>query len=523
MLVADPIAEAGIEALRHQCDVEVHLRQSEAALIERAPRFDAIVVRSETRITEAILRAGTRLRVVARAGVGVDNIDVAAATRAGVIVVNSPEGNTIAAAEHTVAMLLSMSRRIPPAVASLHSGEWARSRFVGVEVCNKTLGVIGFGKIGREVALRARGLQMSVVAHDGFVTEEQARALGVELVDLKTLFQRSDYITVHTPLTRDTKGLLGTAAFEQMKPGVRIINCARGGIVDEAALLEALSNGRVAGAALDVFEQEPPTPHSPLLDHPNVVATPHLGASTEEAQVNVALDVADQIIRVLAGEPARAAVNLPAVSAEVFNRIAPYLELGSRIGRLHAQLGETLPTRVNVSYSGEVLKDDIGPVTRSVLVGLLQPFLAEGVNYVNAPFIAGQRGLLVTESKSAGWTDYTNFIRVEVDYGAERRVIGGTVLGRKDMRIREIDGYKIDLNPEGSLLVVQHHDRPGIIGLVGTMMGDAGVNIAGMYVGREAVGKRAMMVLTIDSAPPQPLLDEIKRAIQADYVRLVVL
>jgi D-3-phosphoglycerate dehydrogenase len=523
ILVADPIAEAGIELLRRGGEVDVVKGLSPEQLAEKIAPYDALVVRSESRVTEHVLEAGKRLKVVARAGVGVDNIDVPAATRLGVVVVNSPEGNTMAAAEHTVAMLLALSRRIPDAVASLRSGEWKRSQFVGVEIYNKVLGVIGFGKIGREVARRGIGLGMEVLASDVFVTPELARREGVELVELPELLRRSDYITVHTPLTRDTRGMIADEAFAGMKQGVRILNCARGGIIDEAALLRALESGKVAAAALDVFEQEPVPPDSPLVRHPKVIATPHLGASTEEAQVNVALDVADQILEILDGRPPRSAVNMPAIGADVFARIKPHLDLGVKIGRLHAQLADSPIAAVSVTYSGDVLNLDLQPVTRGVLMGLLQPVLAQSVNFVNAPYIAEQRGIRVTESKTAGEEDYPNYIRVEVEETDGRRTIGGTVISRRDQRIREIDQFQIDLKPEGYMVFAMHHDRPGVIGSIGTLLGNAAINIAGMYVGREAVGKRAIMVLTVDEPVPEALLEEIKTAIQAEFVRLVEL
>jgi D-3-phosphoglycerate dehydrogenase len=523
VLVADPIAEAGIDRLRQVAQVDVRTGQPADELVRIIPEYDAMVVRSETKVTEAMFQAGKRLKAVARAGVGVDNIDVPAATRAGVVVVNSPEGNTIAAAEHTVAMLLALSRNIPDAVGSLRSGEWKRSKFVGVEVYNKVLGVIGFGKIGREVAKRGRGLGMQVLASDAFVTPELARREGVELVELPELLSRADYITVHTPLTRDTRGILNDEAFATTKDGVRVINCARGGIIDEAALLRALESGNVGGAALDVFEQEPaPTDH-PLIKHPKVISTPHLGASTQEAQVNVAVDVAEQIVEILQGMPPRTAVNMPAVSADVFARIQPYLELGVKIGRLHSQLADTPIHGVTVIYSGDVLNLDIQPVTRGVLMGLLQPVLAQSVNFVNAPYIAEQRGIRVTESKLAGEEDYPNYLQVVVEESDGTRTIGGTVLGRRDQRIREIDEFQIDLRPEGYMVFARHLDKPGVIGKVGTLLGEAGINIAGMYVGRESAGKRAIMVLTVDERISEELLERIKTAIDAELVRLVEL
>jgi D-3-phosphoglycerate dehydrogenase len=523
VLVADRISPVGIDRLREGAAVDVATGLTEAELCQRMGDYDALVVRSETQVTAAVLKAGKRLRIVARAGVGVDNIDVPAATEQGILVVNSPEGNTIAAAEHTVAMLLALSRKIPAAAQSLREGEWARGRFVGTEVYQKTLGVIGFGKIGREVARRARGLGMQVLASDVFVSPEQASREGVELVDLPALLARADYVTVHVPLTRDTRGLLGEEEFRMMKRGARLLNCARGGIVDEKALLAALEAGQLAGAALDVFSKEPPPPDEPLLRHPKVVATPHLGASTEEAQTNVALDVAEQILAVLAGRPATTAVNVPAISPEVYARLEPYLRLGTRLGRLQAQLAEGPIGSVSVTYGGELVNQDLQPVTRAILVGLLQPVLAQPVNEVNAPTIAEQRGIRVTESKTAGDADLPNSLRIEVEDSARRRSVTGTALNRRDLRIRAIDDFPIDLVPEGYLLFTIHEDRPGIIGAVGTLLGARGINIAGMHVGRDRVGGRAVMVLTVDDPVPETLLEEIQREIAAQFVRFVEL
>jgi D-3-phosphoglycerate dehydrogenase len=530
VLVADKIATEGVERLRQAAEVEVATGLSPEQLRAKIADWDALVVRSETQVTEPIIAAGRRLKVIGRAGVGVDNIDVAAATRHGVIVVNSPEGNTIAAAEHTIAMLLALSRKIPDAMAAVREGRWKqRSLFIGVEIYNKTLGVIGLGKIGREVARRARGLGMQVLGSDLFVSSDQAKQLGVELVELPELIRRAEYITVHTPLTRETRGLLGDAQFAQMKRGVRILNCARGGIIDEAALVRALEEGIVAGAALDVFNEEPPPADHPLHNHERVVVTPHLGASTEEAQINVALDVAEEILAVLDGRPPRTAVNMPAVSAEVYARIEPHLRLGDRIGRLHAQLAESPLRSVEIVYSGDLLNLELQPVTRAILVGLLQPQMAGSVNFVNAPFVAESRGIRVKETKSAGETEYPNLIRVtvETEAGSNRpgrsRMISGTVHGRRSIRIQDIDQFHLDMVPEGHLLLATYVDRPGIVGQVGTLLGGHGINIAGMHVGRQEQRGQALMVLNLDDAVPAPLLAEMAAAIEAESVRLVEL
>ena len=522
VLVADPISESGIERLRSGADVDVITGQQAEELAERIGAYDALVVRSETKVTAPTLERATRLKAIARAGVGVDNIDVPAATQRGIIVVNSPEGNTIAAAEHTIALLLALSRRIPDAVASLRAGEWKRSRFVGVEVLHKTLGVIGLGKIGREVAQRGIGLGMRVIGYDAFVPADLVRKLGVELVEMDDLLEQCDYLTVHTPLNRDTRGLIGDAQFARMKEGVRVINCARGGIIDEAALLRALESGRVSGAALDVFEQEPLPPGSPLVAHPHVIATPHLGASTEEAQVNVAMDVVDQILAILAGSPPRSAVNMPAFSPEAFARLEPYLALGQAIGRLQGQLADGAVSGVSVECAGE-LCSDVGPITRAVLCGLLQPMLAEPVNLVNSPLIAERRGIRVTESKVARDEEFLNYLRVRTDEDGGGHVIGGTVIGRRDVRIRELDQFHLDLKPEGTMLFVRHTDRPGIIGRVGTRLGEAGINIAGMHVAREGIGSRAVMMLSLDEPVPDEMLTALKADAGAEMIRLIEL
>jgi D-3-phosphoglycerate dehydrogenase / 2-oxoglutarate reductase len=539
ILVADKIAAEGIARLEQAAAVDVATGLSVEQLQGKIGDYDALVVRSETQVTEPIIAAGRRLKVIGRAGVGVDNIDVTAATRSGVVVVNSAQGNTTAAAEHAVAMLLSLSRKIPAADASLRRGEWRRGDFVGVEVYNKVVGVIGLGNTGREVARRCRGLGMRVLALDPFVTPEQAERAGVELVELEDLLRRSDYISVHTHLTPQTRGMLGERQFAMMRPGVRIINCARGGIVDEAALQQALEAGHVAGAALDVFDQEPPPADHPLLRDPRVVVTPHLGASTQEAQVNVALDVADQVLAVLAGRPPRSAVNMPAVSPEEYARLEPYLRLGDKIGRLQAQLAEGPVRAVQAEYSGDLIEMEVQPITRAILLGLLRPIMPESINIVNAPVVAESRGIRVTESKLAGeavappegWSGApagalppfaANRIVVTVESG-RRRAVSGSVLAPSEIRIEAIDQFRVDLVPEGYLLFCQHVDRPGIIGSVGTLLGDNGINIAQMYVGREGPRKRALMVVSLDDPVPETVLAEMRRVIEAESMTLVEL
>lgn len=521
VLISDKLAEEGIELLQKHFDVDVKTDLEKEELIKIIGEYDALAVRSQTKVTADVLEAAKNLKIVGRAGVGVDNIDVQTATQKGIIVVNSPAGNTIAAAELAMAMMLSLSRNIPQGHNSLRAGEWKRSKFLGVELYGKTLGVYGLGKIGTEVAKRAASFEMDVIGCDPFVSDEYARKIGVELVSVDELLKRSDYITIHAPLTKDTRGSIGVAEIAKTKHGVRIINCARGGIVDEAALCEAIEEGRVAGAAFDVYESEPPPVENPLLKFDATVTTPHLGASTEEAQINVAVDVAEQIIDVLNGRPARSAVNMPALSAEVMAAVDPYLTLGERIGTMLTQLAGGAVESIEISYSGELSGLETDPVGRAVLKGLLQPVLTEQVNLVNAPVIAERRGIRITESKSQAPEDYTSLLSVKVKTDQAEKVIAGTLFGKKDIRVVQINGYPIDIVPDGTMLVTTHIDKPGIIGRVGTLLGSHNVNIAGMHVGREAVGKRAVMMLIVDDPVSESMLNQIRELDGMESAKLV--
>jgi D-3-phosphoglycerate dehydrogenase len=523
-LVSDPIAEAGLEILRRDPDVEVVVKTDHTAEeLERAvAEADALLVRSQTKVTADMIEAAPRLKVIARAGVGVDNVDVPAATRRGIIVLNSPEGNTIAATEHAIALLLALSRRIPEAYDSMRKGEWKRSKFVGVEVYNKVLGIIGLGKIGAEVARRARALGMRLLAFDPFIATELAERLGVELVTLDDLLARSDYITIHAPLTKDTRGLIGKAELEKAKHGVRIINSARGGIVDERALADAVKAGIVAGAAVDVFEEEPPK-DSPLLGVDGIIVTPHLGASTEEAQIKVAVDVAEQVMDVLHGRPARTAVNVTPLPPEALAALQPYITLAEKIGRLQAQLAQDHLTDLEIIYSGEIAELDVTVVTRSFLVGLLQPALEEPVNLVNVPLLAEARGMKIKESKSTTAEDYASLITTRVAWKGGEHVIAGTLFGRNDLRIVRMDEYRVDFEPAGYMLVADHHDRPGVIGKVGTLLGNEDINIGGMHVGRKTVRGKALMILSVDSPIPPPVMKKICRLVSMYHCALVEL
>jgi D-3-phosphoglycerate dehydrogenase len=500
VLVSDPISEQGLTALLEAPEVEVDIRTdlTPDALLDVIADYDALLVRSQTRVTADVIRAGINLRAIGRAGVGVDNIDVAAATRRGIIVINAPDGNTTSTCEHTFAMLLSMARKIPQAHSKLKNGTWDRKSFVGVEVSGKTLGILGFGRIGSEVARRALAFNMRVLAFDPFLTRERAEKLGVAMATVEEIVEQSDFITVHTPLTKETKHLLSFEQFARMKDGVRILNCARGGIIDEAALLHALNSGKVAGAALDVFEEEPATLFNPLLHHENVIVTPHLGASTKEAQINVAIDVGRELLHILRGEPFKNAVNLPSLSDEALRTISPYVTLAEKAGRLAASLTEGSIQKIEAMYAGKLADKQTDPLTRSLLKGLLGYHHGEEVNYVNAPLLAEQHRILVTETKTSRHDLYADLLQVTVHTEAHTVSVAGTLIAGLGPRIVQINDFQVDLAPEGTLIMTEHLDQPGMIGKVGTLLGLADINIASMQVGRRQAGGLALMVLAVD-------------------------
>ncbi len=510
ILVADPIADEGIQRLAsadHQVDVRTG--QGPEALEQIIGDYDALVVRSETKVTARLIAAGERLRVIGRAGVGVDNVDLEAATRRGIAVVNAPTGNTVAAAEHTMALMLALARNIPQADASLRRGEWRRQDFIGVEVRNKVLGIVGLGKVGSEVARRATAFQMRVIAHDPFVPPDYARNLGVELVALNKLLAESDFITIHTPLSATTKRLVGREQFKLLKPGVRIINAARGGLIDEALLEAALEADQVAGAALDVFSTEPPQGLR-LLESPRVVATPHLGASTAEAQVEVAVEVAEQVLATLRGEPAPFTVNAPFVPAEVRSALAPYIPVATTLGKVAIQLAEGQLQSITLAFSGEIAQYDTALLNAAALVGILSFATEERVNLVNAPLFARQRGLHVVEQKDPGGDYFTNLVTVEVhtDQGVTR--LSGTSIDDRTHLVR-VGDYSLDVELAGPyLLFTEHVDRPGMIGRVGTITGERDINISFMAVGRMGPRDRATMVVGLDDSMPEDVLEEIR-------------
>ena len=508
VLVSDSLSEKGIEILEKGAEVDVRTGMSPEELKACIGEYDALVVRSQTQVTEDVIKAAENLKIIGRAGVGVDNIDVEAATQRGIIVINAPEGNMISAAEHTIAMMMAMSRNIPQANQSMRAGKWDRKLFMGVEVRGKTLGVVGLGRIGTEVAKRAQGMEMNILAYDPFISEERAADLGVKLTTVEDIVLNADYITVHTPLTKDTRDLIDKEEFEKAKPGVRIINCARGGIINEKALAEAVASGKVAAAAIDVFTSEPPT-GSPLLEQDNIIVTPHLGASTKEAQVNVAVDVAEQIINFNQGLPVKNAINMPYVKQEIMKVLQPYLPLAEKIGKLAAQLMEEKYEGIEVSYSGEIADWDTGPVTVAALKGLLEFAMGSSVNYVNAPVIAKERKIKVVESKSKTTESYSNLIMVNIFNNGKVKTVGGTMVGTNP-RIVQIDEFSIDVLPLGHMIIALHEDHPNIIGPCCMLLGKHDINIAGMQVGRIKAGGTAIMALNVDSEVNEEILNEIR-------------
>ncbi len=506
ILVADQLAEDGLERLRQLGTVEVRTSLSELELVAEIPSYDALLVRSQTQVTEAVLEAGKRLRVVGRAGVGVDNIDVAAATKRGILVVNAPRGNIAAAAEHTIALLLATARWIPQADASVRRGEWQRSRYVGVEVRGKTLGVVGLGNIGTEVAKRAQGLEMDVIAYDPVVPRERAEQFNVELVELDDLLRRADFVTIHVPLVEGTKNLINAERLTLLKPTARLINAARGGIVDEAALALALRDGRLAMAAADVFEEEPPV-GSPLLELPNFIATPHIAASTAEAQSSVAFDVAEEVAAVLAGELPRYTVNAPALPPEELAFLRPFALLSERLAALHVQLAGGRVGSLEMVFEGEVAQADLSLLTAAAIRGLLAPFTEERINNVNARLVAAGRGIRLLEQRipQTGLGSYPSVIRLRVD-GVE--TAGTVLLG--EPRVISIGQFRVDLVPEGRFLISRHEDRPGVVGHFGTVLGAHDINIASMQVGRDAPRGRAMMLLAVDDLVNDDVLHELR-------------
>jgi D-3-phosphoglycerate dehydrogenase len=523
VLISDNLSTRGVEILKKAgLEVEFRSKTSAEEIEKMIGDYDALIIRSATKVTAGLLEKAAKLKVVGRAGSGLDNVDIPAATKKGVVVMNTPGGNTVTTAEHTIGMIFACARMIPQAYASMKAGKWEKKKFEGVELYDKTLGIIGLGAIGGVVAIRCTALGMKVLAFDPFISTEKAKQLGIELADLETIYKRSDFITLHTPKTKETAGLINKDTIAKMKDGVRIINCARGGIVNEADLFEALTSGKVAAAAFDVFEKEPPENH-PLMTLDNFIATPHLGASTKEAQENVATAVAEQIVDYLIAGTVRNAVNVPSVPADQLPSLSPYINLAERMGLFTSQVIEGGITQVTVEYSGDVSNLKLEPVTLAALKGLLTPMIQENVNYVNAPLIAKDRGIEVKVSKSGDTSEYTSLITLRVKAGGKDASVAGTLNSKKEPRIIQVDNFPMETVPEGDMLVLMNNDKPGVIGGIGTLMGQNGINIARMQFGRETQGGRAMSVVSVDSAISDELMDKVRKlpnVLSAKQVRI---
>ncbi len=523
VLVSDNISSKGVEILKNAglaVDVKTGLKPDELKSI--IGDYHALIVRSATKATADIIDAAKNLKVIGRAGSGLDNVDKAAASKRGIVVMNTPGGNTITTAEHTIAMIFAVARKIPQANASMAGGSWEKKKFMGTELYNKTLGIIGLGNIGGEVARRAQSLGMQVISFDPFLSEEKANEMGISKIEVSELIKRADFITVHTPLTNETKNLIRAETIKTMKDGVYIINCARGGIINEKDLYDALESGKVAGAALDVFEQEPPV-NNPLIGHDKVVSTPHLGASTQEAQENVALAVAEQIVDYLLHGTIRNAVNFPSIPADQIPVLQPYIMLADKLGSFASQLFDSEISSVTIEYRGEVAGLNISPITIAAVKGVLDPILLETVNFVNASVIAKERGIKVSESKSTDAGDYNNMITIRMKSPKRELLVSGTLFSKKDPRIVKIDDYEVEIVPEGNMLVMNNNDKPGVIGNIGTMMGKNNINIARMHFGRESAGGKAISVVNIDSSISDELLEEIRRLPNILDVKVITL
>ncbi len=520
VLIADSIAREGIDILKGCAEVDIKTNLKPEELVAVIGDYEGLVVRSQTQVTAEVIAAGAKLQVVGRAGVGIDNINLDEATRRGIVVVNAPTGNTVSAAEHTIALMLSLARHIPQAHNALKAGSWQRSKFMGTEVRGKTLGVLGLGNVGSEVARRAHGLEMRVIGSDPFISTDRAGTLQVGLVPLKQLLQESDFITLHMPLTSKTKGMIGTKEIALLKPTVRIINCARGGLIDEALLAKAVVDGKIAGAAVDVFVEEPIL-SSPLFEHDEIIVTPHLGASTTEAQAMAARDVSEQVVALLSGEPARSAVNLPVASVETMTALGPFVEAAAVAGNLASQLVDGQVDSLLIRYEGEIAEHDVNVLKASVLGGLLAGVSEERVNLVNANLVAARRGIKVVEQKKAVFENYGSLISLEATTSAGSITVSVTVM-RDEVHIVRVNDYWIDLvSGGGYYLFSDHIDRPGIIGTVGRLAGDADINISYMYVSRLKPRGQSLMVLALDEAMPEEQLQQLLAIPDIQTVRLV--
>jgi D-3-phosphoglycerate dehydrogenase len=513
ILVSDPLAQEGVDILKKVKEFEVDVKHKlpPEELKKIIKDYDCLLVRSETKVTKDIIESADKLKVIGRAGVGLDNVDLQAASKRGIIVMNTPGGNTMSTAEHTMALLLALSRNVAQADASVKRGEWERKKFMGTELYGKVLGIAGLGRIGTEVAKRALSFGMKVIAYDPFLSIDKAKELGIESVGIDDVCKRADYITVHTPLTAETKHIIGKNAIQNMKKGVRIINCARGGIIDEMAVVEGIKEGKIAGAAFDVYEKEPPQKDNILLSSDKIVLTPHLGASTEEAQVNVAVEIAESAKDALLGCGIRNAVNVPCIDFELYKMLQPYIELSEKIGLLIGQISKSRISKIDIKYAGDLAKYNTSPMTVAIVKGVLLPVLKETINYVNSLIVAKERGIKVEESKLSTLEEYANLISVEVTTDTGVRSVSGTMFTKKDSRIVKIDEFHVDVIPQGYMIVAHNTDVPGIIGHIGTILGNNKINIASMTFGREIQGGKTLSVLNVDSEVSENVLEEIRK------------
>lgn len=519
VLVSEALAEEGLALLRQHTEVDVREGLSPTELQAIIGDYDALIVRSRTKVTADLLQAAGRLQIVARAGSGVDNVDVDAATRRGIVVVNAPDGNTIAVAEHTMGCMLALARHIPAGDAGMKAGGWPKGSLKGIELRGKTLGIVGLGRIGIALARRAAAFDMRIIAYDPYVAADYAARQGISVVSLEELLRTADFVTIHVPGNEHTRGLIDAGKLALMKPTAHVINCARGGIVDEAALLAALEEGRLAGAALDVFEQEPPGP-SALVTSPKVICTPHLGASTVEAQRSCALDVAEQVLAVLSGKPARYPVNVPALSSEEMAALGPYLELATRLGSFYSQMTGNGIERLELVYGGDVVDGDTELLRAAALAGLLRTVEEAPVNLVNAAALASGRGISVAERSEPREGSYTNLLTIRAFSRSGEHAVTGSVI-RGQPRAVCIDGFWLDVPLEGCLLLSEHLEQPGVLGQMGTALGAAGVNVSFAQVGRQARGSRGLMVLGLDAPPSPSLLERIRALPNLHSVRVI--
>lgn len=510
ILISDPVDRKCEEILKkagYEVDYKTGLSTDE--LSEIIQGYDALVVRSETKVTPELISNMENMEVIGRAGTGVDNINLDAATRKGIIVMNTPGGNTVSTAEHTMALMLSMLRNIPQANQSLRSGKWDRKSFKGTELYGKVIGVIGLGKVGREVVSRSKAFGMKVIGYDPVLSKEIADKMGIKLVDLDVIFAQSDIITVHVPLSNETKHLINSETLKKCKDGVRIINCARGGIVDETALIEALGSGKVSSAAFDVYEVEPPDLKSRLLNHSKVVCTPHLGASTEEAQIKVAVQIAEQIVNLFKNGRISGGVNASDIEAGSNKELNFYVKLAENLGCLQAQMIKGQLKQVNLSYSGELLYSSINLISTAVMKGFLSRVRTESVNYINAPFFSKEMGIIINETKTVANINYKNLLEVEFITEEEKHSLAGTVFGNNEIRLVNVDGFYLEFKPEGEMIFYSNVDRPGVLASVGKILAEANINIAGLSLGRLGKGEKAITVINIDSPINTDILNSI--------------